>query len=231
MAGQGNGWIGLGRAADIVGILAFFGITAGTVLALLGGDDTPGTGSSAPSVTTTERTVPTEESTSTTAETPVITPSDVPSARRTLLSELTRVEGSNDIDLDFTDVTIQGDTYENSLHYHCSLYCNGDSPATFEVDLGGKYSMFTAFAGITASGADAPTKIEIDVDGVLAKTYEVRVGQPAEVEVPVAGAQRLRISMYAPAPLPSPIQAGADAAGGVSHVFPDVALGKPTLLP
>lgn len=148
-----------------------------------------------------------------------------------LLSELTVVDGSNDIDLDFADVTIQGQAYESSLYYYCSLFCNGDSPATYEVDLGGRFSEFEATAGIVAAGADVPTKIEVDVDGSLVQTYIVRVGQPADVDVSVAGAQRLRITIYAPAPLPSPMQAGADAAGGVEHVFPNVALGKPTLRP
>jgi hypothetical protein len=52
-----------------------------------------------------------------------------------------------------------------------------------------------------------------------------------ELNISVSGAQRLRISIYAPAPLPSPIEAGIDAAGDVDPAFPDVALGKPPLLP
>ncbi|OKJ95667.1 hypothetical protein AMK34_21935 [Amycolatopsis sp. CB00013] len=86
-------------------------------------------------------------------------------------------------------------------------------------------------SGIPSTGADVSTKIEIDVDGQLKGTYMVQATKPMPIEIAVKGAQRLRIALYAPAPLRTPLQAGVDSAGGVQHVLPDVALGKPTLLP
>ncbi|WP_410611100.1 hypothetical protein [Amycolatopsis sp. lyj-109] len=231
---ESKGWTGLGRTADILGILGFFGISMAAIVGWLsGGEDgpvTPSTSSSPSSVDVTASPGPSPSGTPTlTATTPLPTPP--PEALRTPLSEFAPVSGSNNIDLKFDDVTMRGAAFGQSLHYSCSLYCNSQSPATYVADLGGKYTKFEATAGIPSTGRDVPTKIEIDMDGRLKGTYVVSVAKPTAISISVAKVQRLRITFYPPEKLRTPLQSGADIAGGDEHVLPDVALGTPTLQP
>lgn len=147
-----------------------------------------------------------------------------------LLSDLPRA-GEPSSDLRFQDVDIDGQHYENSLRYSCELFCNGPSPAAYDVDLGRRFSRFTAVAGVVDTAASGSAdKFEIDVDGVL-KSWTASIGHPQNIDIDVRNALRLTIRIYPPATLKSPLQAGADAAGGVQSALPDAALGHPVLIP
>ncbi|WP_170067852.1 NPCBM/NEW2 domain-containing protein [Lentzea guizhouensis] len=184
----------------------------------------------APTSATTSTTAPvaTQLPTNTGPTTTTQPTSMAPKQQRALLSELPLVSGSNNIDLDFADVDIDGVRYTSSLHYHCSLYCDGKSPATYEVSLGGLYTLFQAKAGIASTGANEPTKFEIEADGEVT-TVVASAGKAQDVSVDVRGVQRLKIRIYAPAPLVGPLQAGVDATSGDERVLPDAALGSPVL--
>ncbi|WP_328997930.1 NPCBM/NEW2 domain-containing protein [Kribbella sp. NBC_00709] len=191
----------------------------------------PTVGSSPPAQPTTRPTVrPTSSPPKTSAPPP--TRPKVPPA---LLSDLPQVDNSDgvnsSIDLRFEGLTVNGDDFANSLTYRCSLYCNGSSPQTWEVSLGKKYRQFTALAAVadTAGGEKTTTKFEVDVDGE-AHSYTARVGKPAPIKLDVRGALRLRIRIFAPADLRSPIRAGADSTQGKGSQMPNAGLTTPQLL-
>jgi hypothetical protein len=223
----------LGVTADVLQVASWIGLsTLGVALGIVfgtgGGSDNAGP---SPSPLVTSQPVTTQPVTSQPTATSG-TSSAVPVAQRTLLQELAKADSSGSpIDLRFRDVDINGERYQNSLHYHCELYCDGPSPATYEVDLGRRFARFETVAGVvdTAAG-DANAKFEIDVDDKH-YTFDATLGRSQPVNIEVKGALRLRIRMYAPATLKSPLQAGADAAGGKKSVLPDSALGHPVLVP
>lgn len=214
----------LGLTADLLQVAGWIGVpTLAVVLGIVFG--TSGDPDQQQSAPTGES--PSQQVTSP----PLVTSTAAPVAARTLLQELPKASSSgSSIDLRFRDVDINGTHYENSLYYHCELYCDGPSPQTYEVDLGRRFARFEAVAGaVDTAAAGVAAKVEIDVDGKLYK-FEAALGRPQPVTVDVQGALRLRIRMYAPATLKSPIQAGADAAGGRTSVLPDTALGHPVLV-
>lgn len=222
-------WTRIGRTADILQILGFIGVptVVGVIIWLTSSSTDESDDRSAPifattTVHTSRTPVRTQPSTTTSPS------SQAPASQRTLLSDLPLVDGSNNIDLSFTDVDIDGTRYHNSLHYHCSLYCDGKSPATYEVALGGRYTSFHTRAGIVSTGANEPTKFEIEADGKVT-TVVASVGKSQGVSVNVTGMQRLKIRIYAPAPLVGPLQAGVDATSGEKRVLPNAALGSPVL--
>lgn len=138
---------------------------------------------------------------------------------------------NSDIDLDFQNLFVNGDTYVNSPPYRCDLFCNRSSLQTYEVSLGKKYRQFTVLAGVadTAGGEKTTTRFEVDVDGE-AHSYAASVGKPARIKLDVRGALRLRIRIFAPNDLKSPVQSGADAAAGKGSQLPNAGLGTPRLL-
>lgn len=152
-----------------------------------------------------------------------------------MLSDLPPVDNSDgansSIDLRFEGLTVNGTDYANSLTYRCNLFCNGTSPQTWEVSLGRRYTQFVARAAVadTAGGEKTTTKIEVDVDGE-AHFYTARVGKSVPIKLDVRGALRLRIRIFAPTDLKSPIQAGADAAAGKGSQMPNAGLTTPQLL-
>ncbi|WFE40830.1 hypothetical protein [Micromonospora sp. WMMD998] len=194
--------------------------------------DTPSQGA-AP---TTEPASTTPPATPTSAPTPTpAPPTTEPSpVMATSLLDLPAVDEDTSSSIDLDDpgtLEIDGTTYGRALVYQCSLYCDGPSPQVREVTLGRKFSRFTATAAVldTSTGRH---RIDITLDGHPPKTFAVAPGSPASINVSVAGVSRLRIQLYAPGKLKSPLQAGADAAGGNNGGgLPGIALGDPTLLP
>jgi hypothetical protein len=214
----------LGLTADVLQLATWIGLP--TVAALVGFLLTGGGQSSQSS--------PPPTSTTMTTSAPAATGTSTSSSRQpvstALLSELPSAGGKS-ADLRFQDVDIDGQHYENSLRYSCDLFCNGPSPATYDVDLGRRYSRFTAVAGVVDTAASGSTdKFEIDVDGAL-QSWTASIGHPQTIDIDVHNALRLSIRIYPPATLKSPLQAGADTAGGTSSVLPDAALGHPVLIP
>jgi hypothetical protein len=139
---------------------------------------------------------------------------------------------NSSIDLDDSGtIEIDGATYGRALIYECSLYCDGSSPQMREVTLGRKYARFTATAAVldTSTGS---YRIDVTLDGHPPKTFTTTPGKPARIDLSVAGISRMRIQMYAPGKLKSPLQAGVDAAGGGNGGgLPGIGLGDPLLLP
>jgi hypothetical protein len=214
----------LGLTADVLQLATWIGLP--TVVALVGflltgGGQSNQSAPPSPSATTTTNAPSTVSSTTPSSGQPVST---------ALLSDLPSASGKSS-DLRFQDVDIDGRHYENSLRYSCELFCDGPSPATYDVDLGRRYSRFTAVAGVVDTAASGSTdKFEIDVDGAL-QSWTASIGHPQTIDIDVHNALRLSIRIYPPATLRSPLQAGADAAGGTSSVLPDAALGHPVLIP
>ncbi|SMD27370.1 NPCBM/NEW2 domain-containing protein [Kibdelosporangium aridum] len=244
MAGQGGRrrlWRErLGVTADVLQILGWLGLPGLLVIGgfLLGTSSEDASPPSQPTPTTPTVTIPSTQPPSPNTPAPpapsVSTTTAEPTTERApesvLLADLPRVNGNNDIDIDVTDVQINGLSYPNSLHYNCSLYCDGTSPATYGVVLGRKYTRLQATVGVVDSGPNNPVRFEIDLDGKV-HTYTAQLGKPADVNLDVTGALQAKVRIYAPAPLKSPLAAGVDAAGGKSSVLPNAALGHPVLLP
>ena len=164
-------------------------------------------------------------------------PTAVPDTKEpmaTSLLDLNYVEEdtNRDIDLDEEDsISIGGSTYGRVLTYSCSLYCNGDSPQTRTFVLGGQYSTFTADLAVLDSAAGT-YRVDITLDSSSPQTFTVEAGVPAKLSLPVGGVQRMRIQMYAPGELKSPVQAGADTTQGENGGgLPGIGLADPLLLP
>jgi len=153
----------------------------------------------------------------------------------TSLLDLPRVEEADyidDIDLDELGTTeIDGQKYGRVLAYTCSIFCHGDSPQSIEVTLGRKFSSFTATSAVldTASGDH---RLTVTLDGAESVVFDFAPGRPAEVDLDVTGHSRMRIDLYSPGEIVSPLQCGASTAGGVGcGTMPGAALADPLLLP
>jgi len=214
--------------------------TAGAVLILIAlamvqGDqpDASSAGSDASSPSSTTVMTPDQEST---PSSPVATTSetDQPPVQATSLLDLPVVaEDTNDsIDLDALESTeVDGTTYGQLLAYQCSLYCDGGSPQVREVTLGRKFATFEATFAVldTATGRH---RLDITLDSRRPKSYFAEPGKPASVVVSVNDVSRMRLQLYSPGPLKSPLAAGADAAvGGNGGGLPGAALCDPIVLP
>lgn len=218
----------LGFTADVLQLAGWIGVPT---LAVLAGLVWGATGENEPESAPTKDSPASSSTARPATSSSSVTSSGAAPGRTALLSDLPRASSvGSSSDLRFRDVEINGDRHENSLHHRCELYCDGPSPATYEVVLGREFSRFTALAGVVDTAArETRTKFEIDVDGKL-HTFTAELGKPQAVDIDVRGALRLTVRIYAPAPLKSPLEAGADIAGGVQSVLPDAALGHPLLV-
>ncbi|MFF0234408.1 hypothetical protein [Micromonospora sp. NPDC005254] len=171
-------------------------------------------------------------STQATPSTPATT--EPPPVMATSLLDLPAVDEDTNSSIDLDEpgtVEINGTTYGHALIYQCSLYCDGSSPQVREVTLGKKFSRFRTTAAVldTSTGK---YRIDITLDRHPPKTYTITPGNPASINISVAGISRLRIQLYAPGKLKSPLQAGVDVAGGNNGGgLSGIGLGDPILLP
>lgn len=80
------------------------------------------------------------------------------------------------------------------------------------------------------SRASTASTAVVTLDNHTPRVFSVAPGQPASIDLNVAGASRMRVDLYAPGPLKNPIQAGADSAVGRNGGGrPGVALADPLL--
>lgn len=165
---------------------------------------------------------------------PTPKPSATPEILATSLMDLPTVDQdtNRDIDLEQLGTTlIDGETYGRVLAYECSLFCNGESPQVVEVTLGGQFKRFTATAAVldTSSGT---YRVDVKAGAHSVKTYSASPGAPASIDLDVTGVSRLRVELYAPGELKSPLQAGADSAvGDNGGGLPGLGLADPLLTP
>lgn len=216
-------------------------VLAGLILALITGtfDRTPESGrglandSGAPSLQQSTTHAQTSDSASSAPNeaAPVISqpPAD------TLLTSLAAINTDLDVKLDRV-VSLNGTPYMHSIVYRCSDFCNEPS-ASVEYDLGRKYSQFTAVIGVSddTQETDQTGTFEVFLDDGLVGTWTASFGSPQQISADVSGGLRLRLEWarsgtVAGGPADA-IQAGANAAVGVSNGLPDLAWAQPTLLP
>jgi hypothetical protein len=146
------------------------------------------------------------------------------------LTALEPIAASSDINPDET-VPVDGTTYPHSVQYSCFAFCN-DPVGTVEYNLGKRYDRLTATVGgdDQADASSGAGYFAIYLDGSLAKQVELHAGDaPVNIDLPVDGVLRLRLEAGSSTTPDSPIQAGANAAGGVSHSLPDLVWGTPKL--
>lgn len=74
--------------------------------------------------------------------------------------------------------------------------------------------------------------MSITLDGQAPNTYFVQPGENELIEIPVAGAYRMRVELFSASRIKSPVEAGVDTAGGKNGAgLPGLALADPMLLP
>lgn len=177
---------------------------------------------------------PSTENTPTPASPTQSSTSESAPAMATSLLDLPLVEqdSNHSIDLENLDTTsIDGTTYGRALAYSCSLFCNGRSPQVFEVVLGKNFKIFSATAAVldTSSGT---YRIDISLDQKPPAKFVTSPGKPTPIRIDVGGISRMRIQIYAPGPLKSPVQAGVDTTGGENGGgLPGIGLADPVLQP
>lgn len=114
-------------------------------------------------------------------------------AAMTYLADAKTVGGSTSPD-SIESVTLNGKTYAHSLS--TSLSCYSDSTTNYDYDLGRHYRHFQATVGLTdQSASEASVQMEVFADGRKVASNSVSLGSPAEVNVDIAGALRLRLTV------------------------------------
>lgn len=222
----------------VIGVLAFAIIQ--TVAQKNDGDSQAKPTNSAPSQNPTPSVDQTQQAPQTTPPPAASTPSPTstspqpPVIQATSLLKLPAVNEDTNDDIDLREegtIDVDGATYGRALLYRCSLYCNGSSPQIREVTLGRRFQRFTTTAAVldTSTGRH---RIDITLDSQAPKTFTVSPGHSRKIALNVSGISRMRIELYAPGELKSPIQAGADSTVGRNGGgLPGVGLGDPMLLP
>ena len=109
--------------------------------------------------------------------------------------------------------------------YVCVTFCN-ERQGAIEYNLGKRFRTFEAVVGVADNVEDSRQigVFEVYVDGVRKLRRQVQFGQPKRVSVPITGALRLRLLATTPG-VESPIQAGANMAGGVRNHLPNLVWG------
>ncbi|TCK65775.1 NPCBM/NEW2 domain-containing protein [Curtobacterium sp. PhB136] len=145
------------------------------------------------------------------------------------LASLAPIDTSTDVD-PAEIVPIGGTTYPHSVQYSCFTFCN-DPNGVIEYNLGKKFTRFTVTVGgdDNAEAAAGTGYFAVYLDGTLATQVSVNNGEPKEISVPVTGVLRLRLEVGGSKTPDSPMQAGVNAAGGLSETLPDLVWGSPKL--
>ena len=155
----------------------------------------------------------------------------VPESR--YLSELDRVNKGRDMSIDKT-IDLGGTPYPHSFQYTYQNFAT-DTVGYVEYNLGSAYTSFTATVGVndTAKEADQTGSFTVFLDGSPVGTWTASFGKPVTIEVSVTGALRLRLECsrsgtvgVSPAGI---VQAGANAAFGISNGKPDLIWGSPVV--
>jgi hypothetical protein len=158
-------------------------------------------------------------------------PKPPPPPRQVLLASLEPVNTGSDVELGPAELGKRQHT--RSVVHHCSGFCH-ESEGVIEYNLGGKYSWFQATVGVDNNAQDGQQvgTFEVWVDGErVGEPVTTRLGQPKQIRVSVADGFRLRLVSKRPDTESNPIQAGANAAAGVSNGLPHLAWGDPKLIP
>ncbi|MGQ0837801.1 SEFIR domain-containing protein [Actinokineospora sp.] len=125
---------------------------------------------------------------------------------------------------------IDGVHYGDSIVLRPTLFTAG-ARGFVEVDLGRAYRRMTSVVGVLDDAAEAfqVGHFRVYLDGSPQPESRAALGKPGTVEVDVTGALRLRLEMYRPGVVASPLLSGVLAAGGQSSRLPELAWGNPTL--
>jgi SEFIR domain/NPCBM/NEW2 domain len=125
---------------------------------------------------------------------------------------------------------IDGVRYDNSIILRPTQATT--RPREFvEVDVGQTYRRMTATVGVLDDATEAfqVGHFRVYLDGNLQQVHRVARGRPAAVEVDVTSALRLRLEMYRPDTIASPLMSGGLMNDGRSSRLPELAWGDPVL--
>lgn len=145
------------------------------------------------------------------------TQSTVPDGASIFLTDLKPVDKSyymkDDISLE-----LGGKAFPNSIHHKHEGSFDRNEFLFIEYNLSKKYSSFTATVGVNdeAEKGDQVGVFIVYVDGREAGRWESRLGDPKKIEIPVSGAQRIRLE---------------SGPADVDNLKPDLAWGTPKLHP
>jgi hypothetical protein len=122
-------------------------------------------------------------------------------------------------------VELGGRLYAHSIRYKCEYFCN-EPQGVVEYNLGRRYHNFAATVGVADDTQESSQMAVFEVygDDKRIGRYQVRFGHPRAVSLSVSGVLRLRL-VIVEGNIESPIQAGANMAGGIQNHLPDVAWG------
>jgi len=125
---------------------------------------------------------------------------------------------------------IDGTHHGDSVVLRPSLF-SADAKGYVEFDLGKRYRRLTSVVGVLddASEADQVGYFRVYLDRSPGPEVEATLGKPGSVDVDVSGVLRLRLELYRPDTVASPMMAGSFMAGGRSARLPELAWGNPTL--
>jgi hypothetical protein len=122
---------------------------------------------------------------------------------------------------------IDGVQYDDSIVLRPATF-TAEARGFIEVDLAGAYQWMTSVAGVLDDAAESfqVGRFQVCLDGNPQSENRAAHGKPARVKVDVTGARRLRLEMYRPGTMASPLLSGESAA---RSRLPELAWGNPTL--
>lgn len=157
---------------------------------------------------------------------------DPPTLMARALADFPQVDVGYDASQDLDDegpFTAEGKSFGRGLIYSCQI-CLASEPKVRIVTLGRHYKRFTA-TPVVLDEAQGEYRITVTLDDQDPAVYSVKPGGARSICINTSGANRMRIELYSQYESKSPVQRGADAAGGVETGYPGVALGDPTVYP
>lgn len=134
-------------------------------------------------------------------------------------------------DLRLGSAKIDNHHYGDSIVLRPSLF-TADARGFIEFDLGREYRRLTSVVGVLddAAEADQAGYFRVHLDGDAQPEVRATLGKPGSVDLDVTGVLRLRLEMYRPDTIHSPIMSGVLATKGQSSRLPELAWGNPTLI-
>lgn len=125
---------------------------------------------------------------------------------------------------------VDGEAYRHSVLFSCSLFCN-DNKSEISFDLNREFATFSVGMGVLQISEDESEvgSFQVFLDGEAQDPLDVPFGEVEQRDYDVHDVVRLRLVAYRTDTVGNPMEAGANAAGGVSNALPHLGWLNPEL--
>ncbi|MDX3070508.1 hypothetical protein ABZ517_03215 [Streptomyces scabiei] len=125
---------------------------------------------------------------------------------------------------------VDGNEYRHSVLFSCSAFCN-DNKSEISFDLNRRFATFSVGAGVLQASEDSSEvgSFQVFLDDEAQDPLDVPFGKVEQRHYDVRDVVRLRLVAYRTDTVGSPLEAGVNAAGGVSNALPHLGWLNPEL--